>query len=736
VPGEGWDQPERLDHVTVHYVGKLHGTEDVFDSSRDRGEPFAFTLGKGEVISGWDLGVATMKRGEKALLVCSAEHAYGAAGSPPKIPPGATLDFEVELLTWRSVKDVEGDGGLIKTVVAEGEGWQTPGDADEVVVRYEVRRAAVSGEEEEAVEEGAEGEAGEAGAAGAADKKKKKKKATSAEAAENTGPVLLSSPEGGATFTVRDGHLCRGLARAVRTMKPGERAVLRVRAADYGGQELAAALLAAPPSAADGGGGCEGGDGDKGGGEGGAACEFAEVDVTLLEVHKVEEVCPGVVKKTLNEVDGWKRPNDGARVSLRVRATLPPAAAAAAPAAAASAAAAAAPAAAASAAAAPAALTADPPAPFWERLEGDELEVVLGEGAYPHPLPECLEDAILKMREGERCVVTVTDAELAYGAAGWPDAPLGVPVPPGAAPLSFDVELVSVLKSKEQWEMAAGDKLAAAARKKARGDGAYGGGGVRAALKCYAQAGELLALVTDRDLEDVQQAQAGAGPAAFDPIPEPMALDGGEDKAAAADEAAAEAFKAPAPPLPAELRRALRDLKKAVALNQAAAALRAKDYPLAREAATRALDADPSNAKALYRRAQALAALGELVEAEGDVRAALDADPGSADVLALQRRVRLLAREADRKAAAVYGRMLGGLGGKAGKKVGAAAAAAAGGGEGAAAAAAAAAPADEAEAGAGGGGDTAAAPAAAAAAVPAAAVAAADAPAPVVEASA
>ena len=86
--------------VTVHYVGKLlDGSK--FDSSRDRAGFFEFTIGQGSVISGWDTGVATMHKGEKATLICRSDYAYGASGSPPKIPGGATLDFEVELFSWK-----------------------------------------------------------------------------------------------------------------------------------------------------------------------------------------------------------------------------------------------------------------------------------------------------------------------------------------------------------------------------------------------------------------------------------------------------------------------------------------------------------------------------------------------------------------------------------------------------------------------------------------------------------
>ena len=130
------DSAEMGMSVSVHYTGRLEdGT--VFDSSIPRGQPFTFTLGAGQVIKGWDLGVEGMKLGEKRSLVIPPHLGYGIRGAGATIPPNATLIFDIELLevtmpiTLRDLSpndfiDAQENGGIVIDIRREEE-WKETG---------------------------------------------------------------------------------------------------------------------------------------------------------------------------------------------------------------------------------------------------------------------------------------------------------------------------------------------------------------------------------------------------------------------------------------------------------------------------------------------------------------------------------------------------------------------------------------------------------------------------------
>ncbi|KAJ0510860.1 putative peptidylprolyl isomerase [Helianthus annuus] len=251
--GDGYEGPINGDEVEVHYVGSLlDGTR--FDSSYDREMPFKFKLGLGHVIQGWDDGIKTMKKGEKALFTIPPALAYGESGSPPTIPPNATLQFEIELISWTKVKDICKDGGILKTILSEGENWQTPKDSDEVLVKYEARL--------------------------------------------DDGTLVSKSEE--VEFIVKDGCFCPALSKAVKTMKKGEKTLLAVKPqyafGEKGREPAGGNECVVPPN---------------------TALQITLELVSWKTVSEVT-TDNKVLKKILKEGEGYDRPNDGAVVQVKL----------------------------------------------------------------------------------------------------------------------------------------------------------------------------------------------------------------------------------------------------------------------------------------------------------------------------------------------------------------------------------------------------------------------------------
>ena len=152
VEGEGWERPTNGAEVTVHYTGTLTSDGSKFDSSVDRGDPFRFKLGERQVIKGWEEGVATMRKGEKAKFTLAPAYAYGVQGSPPKIPPNAKLDFEIELISWEAEKDLSKrkDRSIMRKPLNNGEGWEHP--KHETTVKTKLRGVLMKSADEEGAE--------------------------------------------------------------------------------------------------------------------------------------------------------------------------------------------------------------------------------------------------------------------------------------------------------------------------------------------------------------------------------------------------------------------------------------------------------------------------------------------------------------------------------------------------------------------------------------------------------
>lgn len=385
-PSGNFKNPKVGDDVTVHYVGTLEDGSE-FDSSRSRGKPFNFMLGKGQVIKGWDEGVKTMKKGEVAKFVLSPEFAYGAEGSPPKIPANATLTFEVELISWVSKDDLFSDGGVIKDEVKDGSGWKKPKDGDEIKISMKACNP-----DDTVIEE----------------------------------KVDLEYVIGSGVL----GSLSKAVDAALTSMKKGEEAKLTCKSEyAYGDSKPDGAIIY----------------------------------LTLQEVYEIKDISfskdKTMMKKQIQEGDGFEQPKDAAKVTLKVEAAT------------------------------------DGSAPI-AGFTAQTLEFTVGNGE----VCDALELLTTEMKKGEKSVLTCLTPALCE------EQKLGLGALKGEK-IILHCELLEFDKGKDTWSLSEDEKIAFGVERKAVGSELFKKGRTRLALDRYKKVGELFNYVDNFNEENKAKAK-------------------------------------------------------------------------------------------------------------------------------------------------------------------------------------------------------------------------------------
>jgi FK506-binding protein 4/5 len=532
VRGAGWQRAEAGDEVTIMYKGSLpDGT--VFDSSYERGSPFSFKLGASSVIAGYELVAKTMSKGEKARVTIAPAYAYGAAGSPPKIPPNATLVFEMELVDFLSKKDVFGDGSVTKTELRNGAGWERPGSLSRVTL-------SVVG--------------------------------TAVGDADGRRDQVYSARR---VCTVGAAEMPQAWEKVVPDMKKDSQLLLVCKPPRMLGAGLDGAVTLPPGT------------------------RRVEYVLTLESWVKVEILAPddsSIVKQVLTDGDGWERPNEGASVVVDVSYAAAPAAAAVVtpkanpdPA----------------VIAAATGGSAAGAAPEFHRETATAFH--LGDGT----VVDGLDAAIQSMKSGERACITIA-APLAYGSAA-------ALLPAGAAaagvgagdPIAATVTLVRFEKAKDMWSMSFEEKVDEMMARKLLGNELFKGGRLALAVKAYER-----------------------GIALFD---------------------------SPTNELTADVRKRVNVLLVQCHLNLAACSERRSDVAKVIHHCNKALEVEPSNVKALYRRGSAFMQQDDYYNAESDLRYAAEVSAGNADVERRLARLAVLKGRQDRRERALYSNLFGRL---------------------------------------------------------------------------